>query len=219
MLRVSFCGLDRGRLWTTIYENCPDSPFFKEEIQYLLTHLDNGYFDKMEKSEYTLNSEIEAEKQKIQCVLNLANRIIRERKVKDLAMWYYTKAALLDILGHQSEALAIISKGMPVCKSGTFIKNSMRVLRIKIEAETCTFNASYERKLYRDLKWLDFMGRKSLASEVRDRFLPRENVDDGYGGYWPSAKSVVYTNQYYWNDVMNRILVSTLVPRLMTSGH
>lgn len=218
---LSLCELDRERLWTTIYENCPNSPFFKDEIQYLLTHLDNDYLNKMKKSEYVPNSEIEPEKQKIHCVLKLANRIIREHKVKDLAMWYYTKAALLDILRRKSEALNTIRKGMPVCKSGTFIKNSMRVLRIKIEAETCTYNASYEHKLYRDLKWLDLMGRKNLTPEIKDRFLLGEELDYDNPNYNPDfyLNRVIYANTYYWSDVLNRILVGTLVPRLMASGH
>lgn len=207
---LSMCGLDEEKLWNVIYENCPNSSFFKDELQYLLTHLDNGYLDKMKKKDFTLNSEMEAERQKIHCVLKLANRIIRERKVKDLAMWYYTKAALLDILGRKSEALATIRKGMPVCKKGTFIKNSMRVLRIKIDAETCTFNAAYERKLYRDLKWLDSMGRKHLTPEI---------WKEDYVGRYYSTESEIYTNRFYWNDVMNRILVNVLVPRLMASGH
>ena len=130
---LSMCDFDQEKLWNVIYENCPNSPFFKDGLQYLLTHLDNGYYGRILK-EYSPFG-IKKERQDILRVLKLANRVIRERKVKDLAMWYYAKAALLDVLGRKQKALATIRKGVSSCKEGSFLKNSMRVLRMKIEAE------------------------------------------------------------------------------------
>lgn len=214
---LSMCGLDRDKLWNVIYENCPNSPFFVDELQYLLTHLDNGYYDRILKEAYSKEF-AKDEKQNILRVIRLANRAIREGKVKDLAMWYYAKAALLDVLGRKSEALATIKRGMPTCKNGSFIKSSMRVLRIKIEAETYRLDSSYERRLYKDLKWLDAMGRKNLTPAIKAKYKPEEEVYDMLPTKEYEILPIIYANKYYWNDVMNRILINVIAKRMEDSG-
>lgn len=207
---LRMCRLSEKQTWELTYKNCPDSPFFLHELQYLLTHLDNRYCE----SDHWDTQWQEQEDARIKAALDMADRVLRERKVKDPAMWYYAKAALLNIKGQRQVALSTARRGEKVCKPGSFLATSMRVLRIMIEAETCPYDSAYEARLYRDLEWMDLNGRKNLTRSVRERFKPA----DGYAEYGGDA-AVTFYNKYYWSDVLNRILGDVLAPRLMQEGH
>ena len=198
------CGLDEERAWKVVYENSPDSRFFESELQYLLTHLDNRYYDYYVKGSLREKKELKT----IDMVLDLSDRVIREHRVKDMGMWYYAKAALLDLTGRESEALAAVKEGEKWCEPGSFRSNSMRILRMFIEAKTCPYDSHYEQRLYHDLRWLDDNGRKNLTKGIRRKFFKSYYYDD-----------VVYENKYYWSDALNRILVDALAPRLKAEGH
>lgn len=198
MPSLYMCHLEWNEVWRTVYRQCPNSPFFPQELQYLLTHIDNGYYS----DEADANT-----RRHVRTVLSIAAQATHDPRVKDKAMWYYAQAALLDATGQESQALAALRAGMRVCPKQSFLATSMRVLRVYIEAKTQPLDKHYEGRLCRDLQWMVDSAQAHLTSEVKARYGRRSN--DG---------TSIFSNRYYWHDVLSRILVGTLTPRLLAQG-
>lgn len=216
---LNHCGLEIDEVWQMVYEHCPNSPFFKYELQALLTHLDNRYYERYQNTDYYATSDFgKEEKRHIKNILRLSDKAIKEGRVKDIAIWYYAKAAILDAIGKHRDALSTVKAGERCCKKGTFLAKSMRVLRIMIEAETSTYNSSYLAKLTEDLKWMDINGRRNITPEIWKKYQ-RERSYAQDGTLMNDGRDVEYNNTYYWNDVMNRILVDVLSQRMKKEGN
>lgn len=193
-------GFEYNKAWDIVFEHCPNSPFFKHELQYLLTHLDNRF---LERSYYSFDID------DIKPIIKFADKATKDKRVTDVAMWYYTKAALEDIIGQKAQSLATIKQGEKHCVEGSFLANSMKVLRIKIEAEISPYNTQYQAKLWNDLKWLNDKGLENLTPALKEELTTIAN-----NSYYMNDM-----NAYYWSDVINRILVDVLAPRLKASGN
>lgn len=212
------CGLDEEKVWQMVYEHCPDSHFFEVELQFLLTHLDNHYLDYSDMLDYYYDRDGVQERKHALTVLALADRATREGRVKNVAMWYYAKAALLDALGKKSQALVAVKAGEKACQQGTFLASSMRVLRIMIEAEVSPLTPAYQARLSQDLKWIDECGRKGLTASVKKKF-ERERATDWEGKPMDYYYDVVFQNGYFWSDVLSRITIDVVSERLKKAGN
>ena len=220
LMSLHHCRLPREKVWNMVYDANPDSPFFKAELQFLLTHIDNRYMQRNEQEYRTYGGDyflemLEADRRDVSVALSVANRAIADRRSKNLAMWYYAKAAILDAMGRGDEALATARTGLALCPKGSFLATSMRVLRMYIEAQSCNYDADYIARLGDDLKWLNDNAHRHLTDSVRKRYAyEREQIE----GEWYTS-TVRFDNQFYWYDVMSRVLVDALVPRLIATGH
>ena len=125
-------------------------------------------------------------------------------KVKNQAMWYYTAAFLADLKGDTQNASNIISLAEK-SKSSKFIDESIAVFRMYIDAKTSTYNNEYEQHLFRQLKWLDNKIVANITKDVRN---------ETYSGY----KLICGLSYYYWNDMLRRILIAEVCPRMIESG-
>lgn len=119
-------------------------------------------------------------------------------------MWYYTAAFLSDLKGDVDNASKLISLAEKSKKTDC-VDESIKVFRIYIDAKTQPYNASYERKLFAQLKWLDSKIVDCMTDEVR------RDVAEGY----KLNNSVSF---YYWNDMMRRILLAEVCPRMIKAG-
>ena len=181
-----------------IYEQQPNSPYFPEEIQIWLREIDREH--RLAISNLTYSSK----EPDFRAFLRLCQRVIREKKATNMAMWYYAAAATLDALEQPQEALSYISSGQNVCRD-VFLQKSFRLLRMHIDAKTLPLTPGYERKLLSDLKWLCQQIDGGVTAEVR------EEMSELWNYKW-------HENSYYWNDAMRRILLSDLCPRLVRVG-
>ena len=69
-------------------------------------------------------------------------------------MWYYTAAFIEDLDGHPVEASKLLAKAEQ--SHGTeFIKESVKVMRIYLDAKLMPYNQGYENLLFKQLQWLD----------------------------------------------------------------
>lgn len=134
----------------------------------------------------------------------LAIRIAEEGKTNNPAMWYYTAAFIEDLDGHAARASQILSKAEQV--HGTdYIKESVKVMRIYLDAKLMAYNQSYENRLFDQLQWLDRKIVGNITPEVRER---------------TSRTNYLFYNisYYYWNDMMRRILLGEVCPRMISAG-
>ena len=123
----------------------------------------------------------------------------------DPTPWLYTAAFLKYLTGEYYLSRMLIDKAEKTCQS-EFLSGSIRVLRILLDASVSTYNLAYETRLLEDLKWLDSMICSNLTENVKAK-----TVEDPY---------ILKDNRsyYYWNDMMRKILLGTVVPRMIEAG-
>ena len=136
----------------------------------------------------------------------LSLRIAKEGKTSNPAMWYYMSSYLADIMGDTTQAVKLLSLAENT-QGTTYINESIKVLRIYLEAKTLTYDAAYEQHLLAQLQWLDNKIVSNITPEVR------EITAKYYNCYLNINKSY-----YYWNDMMRRILLSVVCPRMIEQG-
>lgn len=185
---------DRERM-LFVYDVCPDSPYLKEEVQRYLLQIDVT-------SQWYSDDSIT--KRNINALTTLARRAINERRSTDMALWHYVMGAALDADGRTTEALKYIRRGEGLCRD-PFMKNSLRVLRIYAEAKTARPGQTYDRRLLRDLRWLDGMIRRNLDTATVNILSEERSYK------WRC-------NFYYWNAAMRRIVLDVMVPRTLAAG-
>ncbi|MCH5328647.1 MAG: hypothetical protein J1E02_06470, partial [Coprobacter sp.] len=135
----------------------------------------------------------------------LARRIAQEGKTDNPAMWYYTAAFIEDLDGHTAEASKLLAKAEQ--SHGTkVIKESVKVMRIYLDAKLMPYNQAYENRLFKQLQWLDRKIADNITPQVR------EQTSDSF--YYLQAN----INYYYWNDMMRRIILAEVCPRMIRAG-
>ncbi len=199
---VLYCAGRSGENLSTIdalelvCEYAPNSKYIEETLQSYVrdlepsgaSHLDDNY-------------EMSSEDQKL---FSLCLKMERNSKCANPGMWYYTAAFLADLNRDAEQAdhwLSLAEKS----KSSDYIAESIQVFRIYLDAKLCSYNSTYEDKLFNQLKWLDSMICNNLTDQV---------CQETANGYM-LVSSVGY---YYWNDVMRRILLSEVCPRMIRAG-
>lgn len=198
---LRMCKLNRDNEMEYVYEHCPDSPYFPEEIQALLMEIDQNH------TGYVYWNDIEwSERDSLAAnqFLKLCRRVLYERRVKNPAMWLYATAATLDGLSRPNESMPYIVEGERLAKD-EFLRKSFRLLRMHIEAQLHPLDEKYDQRLFRDLQWLT----REIDNNMND--AQRTHLSNLSNFNWEN-------NSYYWNDAMRRILISDVCPRLVATG-
>lgn len=120
------------------------------------------------------------------------------------APWLYAAAFLKYQLGEHYVASNILSTAEG-CDATPFIKESIKVLRILIDASISTYNKAYEEQLLEELSWLDAKICGNITDEVKSTTAEIFKLQFGY-------------SYYYWNDMMRKIVLGTVVPRMIEAG-
>lgn len=124
--------------------------------------------------------------------------------VENPAIWHYTYAFLNDILGNLELATMALARAEEA-QSDEYLAESIKVMRIYLDAKTSTYDDAYEQKLYAQLQWLDQKISNNITPAV-EYFTA-----DGY-------RLISFESYYYWNDMLRRILLSEVCPRMIESG-
>lgn len=178
---------------TYVYNICPDAEYIKNEVQKRLTEQSYDYVD-FDTS-----------------LLNLAELAIKERRAKDIALWYYVAASLYDKSEQYNKALLYIKQGKDVCNDKQ-MKKQFRILRILIESKTMTYTANYEHKLFNDLKWLDGEILSNLTPHIISN-IKGDNLK------WATFYYHRYPDNYYYDDAMRLILINNVIPKAINAGN
>lgn len=195
-----------------VYEHCPNSPYIEGEIQKWLLYYGSDY------AEYCFRREEpnQWDAQKMNGLLKVAQRAVKEKTSKQMAMWFYTLASLHDMKGEPYKALHFLNRGRQFQKS-SFLRDSYRVLHMWLEAQTAIYDSTYEQRLMNDLKWLVSKIEREVPASLSKTLQDENNevyyVEDTRKGFQVSA------NSFYWNDAMRRILLRKVCPRMHEAGN
>ena len=118
----------------------------------------------------------------------------------DRAQWLYIAAYIYMQQGNYTQAKALLSKAEKAPASD-YMKESIKVLSIYLDALTATYNAAYEERLFEQIKWFE--------EKVRLDF----NSDDYDYCMWHDF------SENYWYSSMTRILSYTVAPRYLEMGN
>lgn len=118
----------------------------------------------------------------------------------DRAQWLYIAAYIYMQQGNYAQAKALLSKA-DVAPASDYMKESIKVLSIYLDALTATYNAAYEERLFGQIKWFEERVRLDINSDDYDYCM------------WHDF------SENYWYSSMTRILSYTVVPRYLEMGN
>ena len=200
---------------TFVYERYPNSPYIEGEIQKWLLYFEEDWVENSIKKGY-----FRSDAPRFDSLLKVAHRAVKEKKSKKLAMWYYTLAALYDAKGEPSKAKKYLERGQAYPKV-PFLRDSYHVLQMWLDARTASYDEAYEQRLMNDLKWLVGKVKKEISSEVYNRITPEKDSYWLGSKYYECYSSMGYqdhANNFYWNDVLRRMLLRIVCPRMHKAG-
>ena len=179
-----------------VCEYAPESHYIHETLQSYIRQLSpDGEFY----CEYKFENNSE-----IQRLNTLCLEMAKGGRTENLAMWYYTAAFLADLNGETAEASRLLRLAEN-SKSSEFIDESIKVFKIYLDAKMQPYDAAYEERLFKQLRWLDTKICDNITESVR------EETSSGY-------KLYNCEGYYYWNDMMRRILLVEVCPRMIKAG-
>lgn len=179
-----------------VCEYAPNSSYISETLQSYVRKLEplgRLYWD----DEFEVTSEYNK-------LYSLCLKMARSSRSANPAMWYYTASFLADLNGEETKASYLLRLAEK-SKSSDYIDESIQVFRIYLDAKLLPYNSSYENKLFSQLKWLDFKITNNMDEKVR------QETARGYMLF--NCRSY-----YYWNDMMRRILLAEVCPRMIKAG-
>ena len=118
----------------------------------------------------------------------------------DRAQWLYIAAYIYMQQGNYTQAKAMLSKAEKAPASD-YMKESIKVLGIYLDALTATYNAAYEERLFEQIKWFEERVRLDFNSDDYDYCM------------WHDF------SENYWYSSMTRILSYTVAPRYLEMGN
>ena len=181
---------DAWDLFLHLYQKNPNSQKLLSFLQYFIHKEEYGY----SKDFSELNS----------FVLN----VIQEKRVKNLAAWYYAASFTFDKLGDLPKSWEYIQKAGR-CKMNPELKDAIRVFRIYLATKrTSKYNPQFENYIFNELVWLDGKIVSDLDADTKKHI-------SSVGFY----NHVCRYSQYYWNDMMRKIVIAQVVPLCISSGY
>ena len=130
-------------------------------------------------------------------------KIAQEGRVSDPAFWYYSAAFIDYLLGDHSRAsktLALAEKA----QGNADVHESIRVLRIYLNALLVPYSSHYASDMVVQLRWLD----RQIVNHLSElKHNGDEIILDINGNY----------SQYYWNDMMRKIVYGAICPKLVAN--
>ena len=136
---------------------------------------------------------------KIEPLRRFCMKVGWEGRVSDPAFWFYSAAFIDHLLGDNISASRVLAKAEQ-SRSDSFIKESVRVLRIYLDALNTPWSESYSSKMMAGLQWLDGKIMEDISS-----YRPDSPIGDLLGNH----------SSYYWNDMMRKIVLAAICPKLM----
>lgn len=137
----------------------------------------------------------------------LAVDMTKSKSPANKAAWCYSAAFLADLDAKPYDAWIYIRQASryPVSE---YIQESIRIMKMYLDSKVSSYNSAYERRLYDDLKWLEKKIKDNINASVKD-----------YVAHMYIYRSFEYNiSFYYWNDMLRRILLAEVCPRMIDRG-
>ena len=137
---------------------------------------------------------------------NLSVEMTKRKSLVNKAVWCYTASFLADLQAKPYDAWRYINQASQ-CSSSEYLTGSIRVMKMYLDAKVSTYDSAYEARLYKDLKWLDAQIVNNITDQVKE-------CTSEYCAY----RMRINLSYYYWNDMLRRILLSEVCPRMLDRG-
>ena len=137
---------------------------------------------------------------KLVALRDLAIEASNNAHCADRAEWGYIAAYIYMQEGKYADAKRQLAQAQSA-PATEYMKESMEVLSIYIDALSSTHNAAYEARLYKQMLWLE----ERLAKQIKAS-------DRGDSYYWMGH------GEYYWYNTIARIVSYTAAERYMKDG-
>ena len=194
-----FCFRDKDTPWQEVlYRYAPDSRELREWISSRIKDKELLFY------EVYWESGTLREKDAAECLelSRFCGRVAGEGFVYDPDYWYYSQAYLEFLMGKQGEASALLSKAGR-SKGTPGMKDNIRVFKLYLDSVLKPWSQNYEDEMIAGLEWLDGM----IVSHLEE--ARKETIEDGI------YKMGINLSYYYWNDMMRKIVLSSIVPKLL----
>ena len=193
--------LSRVEEMEMIYENYPDCPEFRLKLWEILGQIEpnhNIYSDDWWDWDASVGKD-----EVIQLGL-LCDKVLEGDLPADKALWAYAATFIAHLQGDDKKADRYLRTAEKTVNDQN-LADAIKVMRIYIDAQICTYDKAYEQKLFTQLRWLQDM----LGTHIDDETIAGTN--DFYG--LKTCRSY-----YYWSDAMRCILLGTVCPKMMEVG-
>lgn len=131
------------------------------------------------------------------------------QKPAEPALWYYAGAFLADKLEKKDEALRYIRQARKARCTSEDLASSIRVLDMYFAAKYADrYSWALENRMFRDLRWLDGKIVDGLDDATKEK-IEKKGFSNHICGF----------SQYYWNDMMRKVVIGQLVPLCIQSGY
>lgn len=206
-----------------VYDLDANSPYLEGELQNWLIYfgiftdyrrlLEDEYY--YTGARYFEDNSAKLIVERLDTLLKVAHKAVREKKSRKMAMWHYALAALYDAKDQPEKARKYLMAGMHYPKDA-YLKDTYHFLRIYLDARTATYNDEYEQQLFKDLKWIAQKIKSKVTPEIYDKLRSAE----GGSCYEDDNRDVyqIIANSFYWNDAMRRLLLKVVCPRMHKAG-
>ncbi len=197
-----FCFRDGQASWEEVlYSYAPDCPALREWMGSRIKQEEALFYDTND--DYWKSGSVPAEDNgKCIDLARFCERVAGEGRVKDPDFWYYSQAYLLFLTGRAGEAYSVLSKAL-ASDGSQEVKDNARVFRLYLDSVLKPWSPSYEAEMIEGLKWLDGM----IVGHLDEARM--ETVESGV------YKMGINLSFYYWNDMMRKIVLSSIVPKLL----
>lgn len=198
-LYLAYMCLNKGKedyyLW--MYKNHPNNKLLLKKLQSDI-HSIERWSDRWS----------ESDKEKYEQLYPFVKRVASEQKCTDMAPWYYAAAFVAEKLDKESEAKHFILKARNA-KCNNDLMSAIQVLDFYITVRYAPrYDNGFENYVFAQLSKLDKKILSCLDDKTKDIISKRgfENHNEGI-------------SQYYWNDMMRKIVISELVPLCIKSNY
>ena len=184
-----------------LYDAAPDSEYPLLKMQNIIHEIERWYF-------WYDNGDSEYCTDEFSLFYPFVLRVLKEHRCSDLTPWYYTAAFLADRLGKQSDAQRYIHKAMASDTKGD-LRDAIRVLNTFLTMKYADrYSPQLEVTMLRELQWLDDKMENCLDTKTKTQI-----AEDGLRNHNEGI------SQYYWSDVMRKIVIGYLTPLCLRSGY
>lgn len=189
-----------------VYDVSPDSEILIQYAQHKIHDIERWQYSW---TCYENNTEYFADgKEEYEEFYPFIKKIINGHRCKQMAQWYYAGAFVADKLGKRQEATNYINKAKSSF-ANTDLRNAIRVLDVYLRVKYADkYSQQFENYIFAELKWLDKIIVNNLSDQEKRKII-ENGLDNHICGY----------SQYYWNDMMRKIVISELVPLCLRSNY
>lgn len=143
-------------------------------------------------------------------------KVLREHRPRNAAMWLYAAAAMSDALGEGTQALNLCNRALKAAGHWALDERT-RVLRFHIQARYMPLGKRYDAMLRQGTRLL-----AALTARDLNQFTSQLCYDYSWDGYQTNKNDVFWdyhkVANYYWKDMLLRIVCGEAVPRLVKAG-